>query len=96
MIAGTIVAAAVGDDPGYGMRRGTILAGRCGRLLPSFVATGTHRLVALALLRRAVSAIEPDIAAMIPDSVHRHAGDMATLGKGEILLPSGETTTQIN
>ena len=69
--------------------------GDAGRLLPSFVATGTHRLVALALLRRAVSAIEPT-SAIIPDSVHRHAGDMATLGKGEILLPSGETATQIN
>ena len=81
------MARSVGDHPGYGMRRGTILAGGSGEILPSFVDTGTHRLVVLALLRRAVMMVSPELAETIPDDVRRHAGDMATLGKGEILIP---------
>jgi formylmethanofuran dehydrogenase subunit C len=87
MISGTIVAQDLGDHPGYGMRRGTILAGRCGAILPTFVDTGEHQLVMLRLLRRALEAIEPGLASMVPERARRLSGDMATIGKGELLLP---------
>jgi formylmethanofuran dehydrogenase subunit C len=85
MIAGTILTPDLGDHAGYGMRRGTILTHRSGEMLPSFVDTGRHRLILLSLLRRAVADLAPDLADLVPDEVNRHAGDMATLGKGEIL-----------
>jgi formylmethanofuran dehydrogenase subunit C len=84
MIAGTIVTRRVGDHPGFGMRRGTLLVGGHGRLLPSFVPTGRHRFVMLRLLRRELARLgQGDF---VPDAVDRHAGDVATLGKGEILV----------
>src|SRR5262249_35651456 len=86
MIAGTIVTPRLGDHPGFGMRRGTILTARCGGLLPSFIETGRHKLVALALMRGAVAGLTPRLAELIPATVRRFAGDLATLGKGEILL----------
>lgn len=88
MIAGTIVAQGVGDNAGYGMRRGTIVTASHGALLPSFVATGRHRLVMAQLLRRAVGAIRPQSAEIISERAERLAGDLATLGKGEILTPA--------
>jgi formylmethanofuran dehydrogenase subunit C len=87
MISGTIVANDLGDNPGYGMRRGTIFATRCGETLPTFVDTGEHRLVMLRLLRRAIETIEPRLASILPEKVRRLSGDMATIGKGELLLP---------
>ncbi|MDQ0467102.1 formylmethanofuran dehydrogenase subunit C [Labrys wisconsinensis] len=88
MIAGTILAPAVGRHPGIGMRRGTILTSRHGGLLPTFVETGRHDLVFLRLLRRTLDALAPDFADLVPATVRRFAGDLATLGKGEILLPA--------
>ena len=88
LIAGTIIAQEVGDNPGYGMRRGTIIAATHGTLLPSFVPTGRHRLVVAHLLRRAVARIHPRSAELIPQQAERLAGDLATLGKGEILMPA--------
>lgn len=88
LIAGTIIAQEVGDNPGYGMRRGTIIAAAHGTLLPSFVPTGRHRLVVAQLLRRAVAHIRPRSAELIPQQAERLAGDLATLGKGEILMPA--------
>jgi formylmethanofuran dehydrogenase subunit C len=86
MIAGTIVTRRVGDHPGYGMRRGTLLVGEHGRLLPSFVPTGRHRFVMLRLLYQELARLGR--AELVPDAVNRHAGDVATLGKGEILVAS--------
>ena len=88
LIAGTIVAQGVGDNPGYGMRRGTIVTATHGALLQSFVPTGRHRLVVAQLLRRALAAIRPQSAEIIPEQAERLAGDLATLGKGEILMPA--------
>ena len=55
MIAGTIVVSgALGDHPGYGMRRGTLIAGGHGALLPTFVETGTPDLVFVRLLAQSL------------------------------------------
>jgi formylmethanofuran dehydrogenase subunit C len=89
MIAGTLVAGTVGDYPGYAMRRGTLLVGGHGVPVPSFVDTGTHRLVFVRLLRRAVSSFAPHLADLARDDLNRRAGDLATLGKGELLTPRG-------
>ncbi|MBP0580593.1 formylmethanofuran dehydrogenase subunit C [Labrys sp. LIt4] len=88
LIAGTIIAPAVGDNPGYGMRRGTIIAAEHGVLLPSLVPTGRHRLVVAQLLRRAVARIRPQSAELVTERAERRAGDLATLGKGEFLMPA--------
>jgi formylmethanofuran dehydrogenase subunit C len=89
MIAGTIVAGAVGDHPGYGMRRGTVLIRSHGAILPTFVGTGSHRLVVLRLLAKTLAAVAPAWADMAGVTVRRLSGDLATLGKGEILVTDG-------
>ena len=89
MIAGTIVAGTVGDFPGYGMRRGTLLVGAHGLAVASFVETGVHQLVFARLLHRTVRPIAPHLADLASDRVKRLSGDLATLGKGELLSPRG-------
>lgn len=89
MIAGTIVAGAIGDHPGYGMRRGTLLVERHGALLPTFVDTGVQDLVFLRLLAKALDPISARFAALARARLGRRAGDLATLGKGELLAPLG-------
>ena len=89
MIAGTLVAGTVGDHPGYGMRRGTILVRAHGAILPSFVETGSHRLVVLRLLAKTLATAAPGWAGRPGASVRRLSGDLATLGKGEILVTDG-------
>jgi formylmethanofuran dehydrogenase subunit C len=87
MIAGTLVAGTVGDFPGYGMRRGTLLVREHGQVLPSFVDTGVQRLVIVRLLERALRPLAPHLADLARDDLNRRAGDLATLGKGELLTP---------
>ncbi len=90
MIAGTLVVCGTpGPLAGFLMRRGTLLLGSepGAGLLPGFVPVGGDagvfaRLLAAAL--RPVSAAASDLAA---GASVRLAGDMATLGRGEILLP---------
>lgn len=89
MIAGTIAAETVGDHPGYGMRRGTILSGAHGALSPSFVETGSHDLVFLRLLSRALRALSPTHADLAAGALRRYSGDLATLGKGELWVSVG-------
>ncbi|ACA20061.1 formylmethanofuran dehydrogenase subunit C [Methylobacterium sp. 4-46] len=89
MIAGTIVAGAIGDHPGYGMRRGTLLVERHGALLPTFVDTGAQDLVFVRLLARALEPVSARFAALARARLGRRAGDLATLGKGELLTPLG-------
>ncbi|MFE1601843.1 formylmethanofuran dehydrogenase subunit C [Methylobacterium sp. ID0610] len=89
MIAGTIVAGAVGDHPGYGMRRGTLLVERHGALLPTFVETGTQDLVFLRLLAKALEPVSARFAGLARARLARRSGDLATLGKGELLTPLG-------
>jgi formylmethanofuran dehydrogenase subunit C len=70
------------------MRRGTVLlGGEAPKLLPTFVpvreAPGG---VFAALLARTLGAVSPGAAALARMPARRFAGDMASLGKGEILL----------
>jgi formylmethanofuran dehydrogenase subunit C len=87
MIAGTIAAGTLGAHPGYAMRRGTLLARSAGTLLPTFVETGTHRLVFARLLARALRPWDPELAELADGDLERRAGDLATLGNGELLTP---------
>jgi formylmethanofuran dehydrogenase subunit C len=87
MIAGTLVAGTVGDYAGYAMRRGTLLVGEHGIAVPSFVETGVHRLVFVRVLERVVRLFAPHLAELARGDLHRRAGDLATLGKGEVLTP---------
>lgn len=88
MIAGTLAALAVGDHPGLGMRRGTLLVGAHGRLAPTFVETGTHDLVFLRLLAKALRGLSPEHAELLGRPLRRYSGDLATIAKGEIWVAS--------
>jgi formylmethanofuran dehydrogenase subunit C len=88
LIAGTIVAGTVGDYAGYSMRRGTLLVGSHGAMTPTFVDTGVHRMVMVRLLERMLRPISPQLADLAVGDQQRHAGDLATLGKGELLTPA--------
>ncbi|MBE7247866.1 MAG: formylmethanofuran dehydrogenase subunit C [Actinomycetospora chiangmaiensis] len=84
MIAGTLAALSAGDHPGLGMRRGTLLLGAHGRLAETFVETGTHDLVFLRLLAKALRGLSPEHAALLDRPLRRYSGDLATIAKGEI------------
>lgn len=84
MIAGTLAALAVGDHPGFGMRRGTLLVGSHGRMSPTFVETGTHDLVFLRLLAKALRGLSAEHADLLGKPLRRYSGDLATIAKGEI------------
>jgi formylmethanofuran dehydrogenase subunit C len=86
MIAGTLmVRRKAGPLPGYLMRRGTIVLGDgADDLSPTFVDCGLHQLVALKLLAAFAVEHSPHLAARLRRPLRRLAGDMATLGKGEI------------
>ena len=89
MIAGTVVVCGgAGAMPGSLMRRGTVLlGGAVPALLPSFVPVGqAEGGVFRALLARALESLSPAAAALAQAPARRFAGDMASLGKGEILV----------
>jgi formylmethanofuran dehydrogenase subunit C len=89
MIAGTLaIGEKAGDLPGYLMDRGTILLGRGATLLsPTFADCGEHDLVAARLLANYVAHWSTKLAILFRRPLTRLAGDLAALGKGEILLP---------
>jgi formylmethanofuran dehydrogenase subunit C len=89
MIAGTLaIGGEAGDLPGYLMGRGTILLGRGARLFsPSFGDCGEHDLVAGRLLADYIAQTSAKLARLFRRPLRRLAGDLAALGKGEILLP---------
>ena len=89
MIAGTLaIGGEAGDLPGYLMGRGTILLGRSASLFsPSFGDCGEHDLVAARLLADYVAQASAKLARLFRRPLRRLAGDLAALGKGEILLP---------
>jgi formylmethanofuran dehydrogenase subunit C len=88
MIAGTLaIGGQAGDLPGYLMSRGTILLGRGATLLsPTFGDCGEHDLVATRLLADYVGRASGKLARLFRRPLRRLAGDLAALGKGEILL----------
>ncbi len=88
MMGGTIWAdGGFGATPGVMMRRGTLIAPSVERLTATFADCGKHDLVVLRILSAyfaaALGALAPN---PLPSSARRLAGDMAALGKGEILL----------
>jgi formylmethanofuran dehydrogenase subunit C len=89
MIAGTLaIGGQAGDLPGYLMGRGTILLGRGATLLsPSFGDCGEHDLVAARIIAEFVGRESAKLARLFRGRLRRLAGDLAALGKGEILLP---------
>jgi formylmethanofuran dehydrogenase subunit C len=89
MIAGTLaIGGEAGDLPGYLMARGTILLGMGATLLsPGFGDCGEHDLVAARLIAGFVAQASAKLAQLFRRPLRRLAGDLAALGKGEILLP---------
>ncbi|MGH6838649.1 MAG: formylmethanofuran dehydrogenase subunit C [Methylocella sp.] len=89
MIAGTlIVLGECGSLPGYLMRRGTIVLAYPPELGPAFVDCGAHD---LAFARVFAGLLHPEsskAARLLSRPLVRFAGDMAALGKGEILFPA--------
>ncbi len=92
MIAGTLlVTGKLGPRPGMLMRRGTILAGsaRDIHILPTFADCGIMSSPFARLYRLGIE--EAGVrwsGEWLPQTLRRLAGDMSTIGKGEILLPA--------
>ncbi len=86
MIAGTmIVVGRAGRFPGYLMRRGTLVLGqKSDELSPTFIDCGVHDLVAARLMMGSIEGYSASAAKLFQQPLRRFAGDMATLGKGEI------------
>jgi formylmethanofuran dehydrogenase subunit C len=91
MVAGTIAALQGADAyPGYLMNRGAIiLDGHAGELSPGFVDCGRQELTILRLLAKQLAPFSAKLAARLVQPVRRFAGDMAALGKGELLRIEG-------
>ncbi|MGD9509430.1 MAG: formylmethanofuran dehydrogenase subunit C [Geminicoccaceae bacterium] len=86
MIGGTILGLhGCGADPGYGMRRGSLILGRAPEnLLATFVDNGINELPWLRLLDRQLGAQEPPFA--LPGRrLRRWTGCASVGGKGEVL-----------
>lgn len=88
MIGGTIWAErGFGAAPGLLMRRGTLIGAAVESMLPTFADSGMHDLVVLRILSRYLSTtLGPLAPRAITGGVHKYAGDLATIGKGEILI----------
>jgi formylmethanofuran dehydrogenase subunit C len=88
MIAGTIaIGGFAGPLPGYLMNRGTVLvAGGVERIGPTFLDCGSFELVAARLLATYVAGFSAVLGEAFRAPLRRYAGDLAALGKGEILV----------
>ena len=88
MMGGTLwTEAGFGAEPGPLLRRGTLIGPTVDELLPTFVDGGRHDLGVLGLLSQHVKGALGDKAPKaLPSVVHKYSGDMATIGKGELLL----------
>ncbi len=92
MLAGTlIICGAAGASPGYLMRRGTLIFGAAKALLPTFVPAGEASIAFQRLLAAVLTPLSPRAARLIARAQDRFMGDMASLGKGEILVPGPRT-----
>ncbi len=88
MMGGTLwTESGFGPEPGPLLRRGTLIGPTVDALLPTFVDGGRHDLVVLGILsqhmKRALGDLAPEA---LPREVRKYSGDMATIGKGELLL----------
>jgi formylmethanofuran dehydrogenase subunit C len=88
MCGGTIIAeGGLGPMPGHLMRRGTLITPVPPHLSGTFADCGIHDLVILKVMRKAMLAeLQPLAPRDLPTRVRRFAGDLATIGRGEILV----------
>lgn len=88
MVGGTIwTELGFGTEPGMLLRRGTLIGPSVEQMLPTFVDAGRHDLVILRILSRYMrETLGPLAPKPLPPVVRKFAGDLATIGKGEILL----------
>ena len=90
MLAGTIVVSGrVGQSPGFALKRGTLLLAHPPAQMPvTFQDSGEHELLFLALLAQHFEREGGPFKTFLPLSsrVRRYCGDLATGGKGEMLL----------
>jgi formylmethanofuran dehydrogenase subunit C len=88
MLGGTIwTEQGFGANPGLLMRRGTLIGPSAEKLLATFVDSGRHELVILRVLSRYLAAtLGPLAPRPITGPVRKYAGDLATIGKGELLI----------
>lgn len=88
MIGGTIWAeGGIGPLPGLMMRRGTLIGPSVDSLLPTFVDCGKHDLVITRVISRYLRTVLGDLAPKpLPVFVQKIGGDLAAIGRGEILL----------
>ncbi len=89
MIAGTlIVRGRAGPLPGYLMSRGTIVLAEGSNVLsPTFADCGVHDLLSNALMAAFIKPYSSELAEFVRTPLRRLMGDMAGVGKGEILYP---------
>ncbi len=88
MLGGTVWAEqGFGPAPGVLLRRGTLIGPSVEAMLPSFADAGKHDLVILRILSRYLTAALGPLAPRARSgNVRKFAGDLATIGKGEILI----------
>lgn len=86
MVAGTIVLGGlVGRWPGYALRRGSlVMCEEPKTLLPTYVDCGVVEFGWLTLMQRQLRG--RGIRILVPSRARRLIGDMAAMGKGEILI----------
>jgi formylmethanofuran dehydrogenase subunit C len=87
MIAGTLlVLGSTGRLPGYLMRRGSLFLGEPPLLSPTFLPCGTFPFGFARVLADHLKPESRAAARLLKGSFERYAGDMAVLGKGEVLV----------
>lgn len=88
MIGGTIwTERGFGAAPGLLMRRGSLIGPSVEAMLPTFADSGSHELVILRVMSRYLAdTLGPLAPRAVNGPVHKYAGDLATIGKGELLL----------
>ncbi|HKJ89082.1 MAG TPA: formylmethanofuran dehydrogenase subunit C, partial [Gammaproteobacteria bacterium] len=90
--AGTLmIRGRAGAEPGFGMRRGTLVLGEPPQALPgTFNRSGIHELLFLRLLVRHLKQELGDALPPLKDlgRVERWVGDRTHDGRGEILVPA--------
>ena len=88
MVGGTLwTESGFGANPGHLLRRGTLIGPKADSVLPTFADCGQHDLNVLRILTKYVTdALGPLAPKPLPPKVRKFAGDLATIGKGELLL----------
>jgi formylmethanofuran dehydrogenase subunit C len=87
IIAGTLVVLGrTGQLPGYLMRRGSLILAEQPSLSPTFLPCGAFQFGFTRLFADHLGADSKAAARLLRGTFERHAGDMAVLGKGEVLV----------